>query len=409
MNKVLLGASLAVTLLVAACSQGPVEVQGGLEPQFGSPRDDYADVVTTDAQRGRVYVAGAFTGPENTGRGDVLFFRRYHRDGSLAWKVSANTEAPGGIANATAADIDPSGNVYFGWSTLAGTGTPVNRAFISKYTPTGKLLFRKELPKESLNGLATDASGNVYVTATNYSEAGRTFRARKYTGSGSLVWTKELRVPDEDFGDDMGDVSGLDIAPDGSVFIAAARQSYGGLLFKLRGSDGKQLKLSPVGGQFALDVEVTGASAYVYSFFDAPYDNQPIVTKFRLDGASVWERRGLYEGDKNFSDARYDAATGGISADTQGNVYLVGTFVIDMDGSVDPNVLVRKYTPSGSVAYNRRFIDPGTDAYGRGVAASGGELYVVGSTDGLVNGKTSGGREAFLMRLNAQGQRVWER
>ena len=50
MNKVLLGASLAVTLLVSACSQAPAEVPGGLGAQFGSPRDDYADVVATDAE-----------------------------------------------------------------------------------------------------------------------------------------------------------------------------------------------------------------------------------------------------------------------------------------------------------------------------------------------------------------------
>ncbi len=65
MNKVLLGASLAVTLLVSACSQGPAEVPGELGAQFGSPRDDYANVVTTDATRGRVYVAGAYTGPDD--------------------------------------------------------------------------------------------------------------------------------------------------------------------------------------------------------------------------------------------------------------------------------------------------------------------------------------------------------
>lgn len=417
MNKVLLGASLAVALLVAACSQAPAEVPGGLGAQFGSPRDDSADVVTTDAQRGRIYVAGAYAGPydpnSETARGDVVFFRRHDRDGSLAWKVSANAEVPGGTAIVAAADTDPSGNVYFGWGTLSGTAGQVNRGFISKYTPTGKLLFRKELPKESLNGLATDALGNVYVTATSYSETGRIFRARKYTGSGSLVWAKELRAPDEDFGDDMGGASGLDVAPDGSVFIAAERTSNGGLLFKLRGSDGKQLELSPVGGQYAQDVEVAGEAVYVYSVFDAPYNNQPVVSKFRLDGSSVWERRGYLEGDVTSGNLRYDAASGNISADAQGNVYLTGAFVIEKDGAgeddYDPNVLVRKYTPSGGVAYNRRFVDLGTDAYGSGVATSGSELYVVGSTDGRVNGKDNGGRDAFLMRLNAQGQKVWER
>lgn len=79
-------------------------------------------------------------------------------------------------------------------------------------------------------------------------------------------------------------------------------------------------------------------------------------------------------------------------------------------GNTDANILVRKYTPSGGVAYNRRFTDSATDAFGLGVAAaSSSELYIVGSTDGKVNGKNNGGEDAFLLRLNGQGQKVWER
>ena len=136
MNKVLLGASLAVTLLVSACSQAPAEVEGGLGAQFGSPRNDDANVVTTDAARGRVYVAGEYAGPNNdsgaAARGDVVFFRRHNRDGSLAWKVNANAEVTGVTAFVTGADTDRAGNVYFAWS-LAAAGA-ADRGFVSKYS-----------------------------------------------------------------------------------------------------------------------------------------------------------------------------------------------------------------------------------------------------------------------------------
>ena len=39
----------------------------------------------------------------------------------------------------------------------------------------------------------------------------------------------------------------------------------------------------------------------------------------------------------------------------------------------------------------------------------GSSIYIVGSTSGKVNGKNFGRRDAYLVRLNAQGQKVWER
>lgn len=410
MNKILLGALLAVTLLVSACSQAPAAVPGELGAQFGSPRDDYAGVVTTDAQRGRVYVAGAYTGPYDEGgttaRGDVVFFRRHNRDGSLAWKVSANTEAQGVTASVMGADTDSLGNVYFAWRTLTTAGS-ADRGFVSKYSSGGKLLFHKELPGVYTVAVATDALNNFYLATSGGASGGK---VEKFSKSGRRVWTKTL--PSDDDSDYPVSPTGLDLAADGSLYVVVNTAYDSPFLLKLRGRDGKVLKRSRVSGDYADEVAVAGGSVYVYSALDTPFHFEPIVSSFRPDGSKRWERRGNFESDENFSDLSYDAATGGISADAYGNVYLAGTFVTERDysGRADADVLVRKYTPSGDVAYNRRFFDPATGASGRGVAVvSGSELYVVGSTSGAVNGRTSGGREAFLMRLSAQGQKVWER
>ena len=409
MNKVLLGVSLAVTLLVSACSQAPAEVPGGLGAQFGSPRDDYADVVATDAARGRVYVAGAYTGPYNEGgttaRGDVVFFRRHNRDGSLAWKVSANTEARGVTASVMGADTDGAGNVYFAWRTLTTAGS-ADRGFVSKYSPNGKLLFLKELPGAYTVAVATDALDNFYLATSG----GASGKVEKFSKSGQRVWTKTLPIDDDS--DYFVSPASLDLAADGSLYVVVNTAYDRPFLLKLRGRDGKVLKSSPVSGDYADDVEVAGGSVYVHSNLDTPFHFQPIVSSFRPDGSRMWERRGDFESDETFDNLSYDAATGGISADAYGNVYLTGTFITERDypGRSDADVLVRKYTPSGDVAYNRRFLDPATGRSGRGVAvASGSELYVVGSTGGKVNGRSNGGGEAFLMRLNAQGQKVWER
>ncbi len=186
------------------------------------------------------------------------------------------------------------------------------------------------------------------------------------------------------------------------------------MLLKLRGSDGQVLKTVDVTGDTARQVRVGGGSVYVYSVLNTPFHFEPRVSSFRPDGSRVWERRGDFEGDETLGNLSYDAATGGISADARGNVYLTGAFTVEGDGAgadgYDTDVLVRKYTPAGTVAYNRRFTNLSAGALGRGVAAlSEGELYVVGATGGEVNGKNNGGSDALLLRLNAQGQKVWER
>ena len=283
-----------------------------------------------------------------------------------------------------------------------------DRGFVSKYSSSGRQLFRKELPGAYQVTVATDALDNLYLAVS-----GRTLEGKveKFSSSGRPLWTKTL--PRDATSGSPVRPAGLDLAPDGSVYVAANIDGQP-LLLKLRGGDGKVLKTVNVSGDRAQEVRVGGGSVYVYSVLNTPFHFEPRVSRFRPDGSRVWERRGDFGGDETFDNLRYDAATGGISADAHGNVYLTGAFVIEGDGAgadgFHTNVLVRKYTPAGTVAYNRRFTHLSAGASGRGVTAiSEGELYVVGTTGGEVNGKNNGGIDAFLTRLNAQGQKVWER
>ncbi len=404
-KQLLLGAAFAGALLISACSQGPAEVPGGLEPQFGSPRDDVASVVATDAQRGRIYIAGEYTGPYDgngtPSRGEVVYFRRYNRDGSLAWKVSANTEAPNTLAYATAADTDSAGNVYFGWTKQANTQDDYTvTGFVSKYSPTGTQLFRAALQDRTVTGLALDGAGNVYVVGRVDNGAVNSEFVRKYSGGGKLVWERVLR------GSDLSYVIELDIAADGSVYLAGStvipeEAEVEPTLVKMRGSDGKLIWRTLTGSPFygyATEAAASGSFVYVITSDDTTDFSPRYVAKFRADGSRAWLRR-----------VAADRAVNGLSADVQGNAYLTGT----LSGSTqtdyyDPFAL--KYTPSGGVAFDKVFSNPETDALAFDIGVAGpGELYLVGTTDGPVNGKNNGGNDAFLWRLNAQGQKVWER
>ena len=391
-----MAAVLAVGVLFSACSQAPAEVKGGLGPQFGTSRDDSTSVVTTDAQRGRIYLGGN-SYDNYVSQNSVVFFRRYNRDGSLVWKVNANTVKPNIGASVTDVVTDPAGNVYFSWNTYRSDDGAADTGFISKYSPTGVQLFQKRLSHESLQGLANDTSGNLYVTS-------RSNHVRKYSSKGSLIWDKVLT--EKDFQGDFVSIFDIEASVDGSLYVGAAYEGdRGGLLLKLREGDGKLVKTIDTKGDAVLEVKVSGSSVYAYSYTDGIcYD--PIVSKFRADGSEVWSRSGVLEEVDGGNGYRCDDSSS-LGVDAQGNAYLTGYFI---DENYDADLYLRKYTPSGKTAFNERFRSSATYAYGSGVATIGeDEIYVIGSTDGKANGNSNGKRDAFLFRLNAKGQKVWRR
>lgn len=111
----------------------------------------------------------------------------------------------------------------------------------------------------------------------------------------------------------------------------------------------------------------------------------------------------------------YYAETGDVTADENGNAYLTG-YTDPTDMYTDPtgddtlDFFVRKYTPAGGVAwtYKPRLAYTNEQAY-RVEARTNGEIYVVGSTDSKVNGRNFGLSDAFLIRLDGAGKKVWSR
>ena len=62
--------------------------------------------------------------------------------------------------------LDDPGNVYVG---TTGTGVPPSELLVLKYNPTGTLLWVRAYDSpgaasETLNDMAVDSSGNVYLT-----------------------------------------------------------------------------------------------------------------------------------------------------------------------------------------------------------------------------------------------------
>jgi len=103
--------------------------------------------------------------------------------------------------------------------------------FVVKYNSSGTKQWTKQLgtrDTDYANGVATDSSGNVYVTGTtnggldgNTNAGGSDLFVVKYNSSGTKQWTKQLGSSSRDY--DYG------VATDSSRNVYVSGDTYGGL------------------------------------------------------------------------------------------------------------------------------------------------------------------------------------
>ena len=215
------------------------------------------------------------------------------------------------------------------------------------------------------NGVATDSSGNVYVTGGtkggldgNTSAGNTDLFVIKYDSSGTKQWTKQLGSSGRD------SANGIAIDSSGNLYVAGI--TYGGL-----------------------DLN-TSAGA-----------NDLFVVKYNSSGTKQWtEQLGTPSSD----------AANAVATDSSGNVYVVGVTygVLGDKNKGNSDLFVVKYNSSGTKQWTEQ---NGTDLWdeARGVATdSSGNVYVVGGTKGNLNGISNSGRtDAFVIKFNSSGTRQW--
>ena len=215
---------------------------------------------------------------------------------------------------------------------------------------------------DGVNGLATDAAGNVYAAGvTNGALAGAglgSFDAfvRKYAWTGELVWTQQFGTSALDY------ASAVAVGSDGSVYVAGYT------------SDG-------------LDQPTLGLS-------DA------FLRKYDANGAFVWSRQfGTTNNDYGY----------GVAVDGSGGVFIAGMTQGNLDGANlgGPDGFLRKYDASGNALWTRQY---GTSAfeYPSGVAVDGaGNAYVAGATSGNLSGTNAGSQDGYVRKYSSTGAVLW--
>lgn len=202
----------------------------------GGTSYDFGYGITTDVS-GNVYVTGGFSGTASFGSSSVtsagsadVFIARYsNSDGVLVW-----VRRGGGASNdlGLAVTTDLSGNVYvtgnFSGTASFGnsfTSEGLGDIFIAKYNSAGTVLWGRRAggaSDDSGFALATDASGNVYITG--YFDDTATFGnstvrgtedifVAKYNDSGAVLWVQRAGGASADYG------RGIAMDASGNIYV----------------------------------------------------------------------------------------------------------------------------------------------------------------------------------------------
>jgi hypothetical protein len=378
-------------LLLAICITQFIALNvSASNPNANSCLDVVAYSTVTDVS-GNVYVTGTFCSPFITfgtttltnqtnaaGYYGDMFIVKYDAYGTVQWAGSAGgSNSEGGSSIAT----DGSGNVYVTgtfnspsitfFGTTSQTITLINTAslrgdmFIVKYDANGVLQWAKKEGGSNEDegiGIATDGSGNVYVTGlftsssinfegfiiTNAGSGNGDIFVVKYDPSGTVLWAKSAGGSGDDWGNS--------ITTDGSGNVY-------------------------VTGLF-ISSSITFGNTILYN---AGTSSQDIfIVKYEpTSGNVVWAKRA--GGSDN------DHANGVIT-DIDGNVYVTGGFAspsITFGGIILANaasgsndMFIVKYDPSGTVLWAKKAGGSFQDN-GWGIAAQGTEgsdnVFVTGA------------------------------
>ncbi len=408
-----------VLLVLAACAQAPApgeDVLPNLAPlTFGSSNNDSANALAKHSSG--VYAVGYTSGNlhgTQKGNGDA-FIRKVDTSGSIIWGRQFGTlsyEIAEGVAS------DSGNNAYVLGTTfgsLAGSRGN-NDIFLRKYTSSGGVSWTRQIGTSSY-----EYAGDVAVYGSNVYVVGYTFGSlagskgswdafiRKYSSSGSVVWTKQFGTSVEDFA--------YDVAVDGGGNVYISGSTYGSLSGTNGGGSDMFIRKYTSGGgvvwtkqhhysdqDTGTAVAVSGSTLYLvggFWFANNSEDPDVRVVKYTTGGTKVWD---VGYGPSGY-DYVYDA-----SVNSTGSLYFAGTtytsFAETHQGGGDGYVI--KLNTSGGYAWRKQLGTPEYDVAYAVLSRTDAEVYAAGETYGVLGNGNSGNSDAYLRRLSgASGSTVW--
>lgn len=357
--------------------------------------------------------------------------------GLLASTPGASAFAPGwtrqfgttNVDEAVAVTIDRAGNNFVaGWTqgVLPGqSSSGTLDAFVRKHDPTGTELWTRQFgssDRDYLRGVVSDAGGNVYLAGETegtlpgqVSAGGRDAFVRKYDPAGTELWTRQ-------FGGGGGD-GGAGVALDavGDVYVvgttrgAMPGQTTGGdydAFIRKYDAAGNELwtrQFGGIEGEGARGVTVgPGGRLVIVGTTQGAFPEQSnsggfdaFVTQYDLDGNALWMRQ--------FGSSFNDYGVG-VATDDKGDVTVVGSTdgtLLTKSSGGGTDAFLRRYNSSGAAIWTEQFGGVFTDAAMSVAMDPEGRVFVAGSTERSGPGQPGRGRDAFLYCYDSIGRRQW--
>jgi len=380
------------------------------------------------------------------GGGYDVYVAKLNPSGALIWNTFLGGIGHEKYFGGNGLAVDAAGGVYVNGTSLATWGNPVQPffgeavPFCAKLNTDGALIwntfFMANSPGDTHESLAVDGSGRVYLTGSiaakqrigvnpiRPAHGGYEIYVVKLLADGGLLWDTFLGGYGDEWGESLA-VDGL-----GNIFVAGMsggtwgtplRAYQGGkdaFIAKLS-ADGSLLWNAFLGGQgydtgtgVAVDgagnILVAGTSTETWGnpvrFYSAGRD--AFVAKLNSNGSILWN---------TFLGGSGDDDSGGLGAGSGGNAVMAGTSantwgspVIGFSGLTD--AFVAKINAEGQLLWNS-FLGGADDDRGRAaVLDSSGFTYVIGSSEagwGNPVRAFQGYPDGFVARLDQNGGLLW--
>lgn len=349
-----------------------------------------------------------------------------------------------GMDNSYALCLDPQGNVLVtGYATISHNGDTIPNYCTIKYDPDGVLQWVRFFDYGFGLAIATDSSGNVYVTGDKVTI--------KYYPDGDCAW---VRTYGEYF---WG--SDLIVDPQGNVYvtgyvdIATPIMYYPVTIKYNRHGDQEWVRVDSGGPGWTASIALDTAGNVYVAGFGSSHPNLPsgyLVMKYAPDGNLLWrvcedsingainevklslQGDGLYvTGSLNDNIGPYVAATAkynlngeqqwvrffdgpgydvgqSLTVDRDDNCYVaVGT--AERPGMVTNfDIVLIKYAPDGTVVYEKRYTGYGWDEYPHAICLDSSNCCYVGGYSGSPRSNTAWGRDYTLLKYDPFGNLIWE-
>lgn len=353
--------------LLVTLSNTPADGDFVWKRQFGSSgsSEEVEGLASDGAYTYAVGATGGAIDGQNTSGGVDAFLRKTAANGTLAWTKQFGT--PGtDITNGVA--IHSSGIYVSGLTTgnLQGTGQGGLDAFLRKYDASGNVLWTQQLGTAGTDyavGVAVDASGVYLYGQSDGNLAGANVGAEdlfvvKYDHNGNLVAQRQ-------FGTNFSDTSrGIAVHSAGVYLTGATNGTFPGQSF-------------------------AGSSDVFVARLEHDLDFDPAWTT---------QQFGTTGTDEGF----------GVATDDSG-VYVtgvVGGTLPGQTGAGSDDAYVRKYTHAGAVAWTRQFGTSSED-WAQSVSTFGDGVFLGVKTGGSLGGPNAGDTDIVARKYTRSGDVAW--